>query len=678
MHYDDELTCVSAQELSLSEIEDCDEESRTEESPAPACDQPKIFAEESCRDDDSNAEYHIRDLRAEVEPVAKPITEEIGSDLCRVERNPITLDYEIYVGQYGGYRKDILTENLNEREKVWFICNVCEGIMKEACVSKSSGEHFCSCCQNILDWYDKVKSSVPLRKMINTLKCSCPISKRGCEWLGTLENCENHLDTCGYVYVSCKLKCGAVLRRNELEKHEKDTCPQRVVKCDHCQKDFRSCEFNEHLNKCLKMKVPCDLCNTQITRKDMPQHLKHDCAMVQEKCQLGCGVKITRNELKIHEKDTCLQRKIACKHCYMSPKFCDYLSHYKKCPNVKVLCDLCGIKKYRRDMIEHLKDYCPENEIQCPFVKYKCITVMKRKDMDNHLEEKETKHLGLKLTAMEDLVSKQSEETTKLNEEIIKQSEKIIKQSEETTKQNEKITKQSEEITKQNEKITKQNEKITKQSEEITKQNEKITKQNEKITKQNEKITKQSEEITKQNEKITKQNENITKQSENITKQSEEIKKLKDENEEQNREIESEKRHIHPLYSISDVTTLSWEIGNVTELMRNGKGHFVSEQYKVAGCSCIFRICYNRELSIIFPETIRKYDKPFITKCHIAFSSNNIMNCGKIEVKPKDLTRGCERAPTTISQENVDKYSKPRYLGDTQRNLTLWIYLAMQ
>ena len=43
--------------------------------------------------------------------------------------------------------------------------------------------------------------------------------------------------------------------------------------------------------------------------------------------------------------------------------------------------------------------------------------------MDKHLEEKETKHLGLKLTVMEDLITKQSEEITKQSYQITKQSD---------------------------------------------------------------------------------------------------------------------------------------------------------------------------------------------------------------------------------------------------------------
>ena len=234
---------------------------------------------------------------------------EIGRELCRVKR---------FGGRNGGYRKDILTDNLTERDKTGLICKVCKGIMKEACIS-SSGEQFCSYC-HYSHSDSKETPDVSVRKMIVTLKCCCPLIERGCKWMGTLENCENHLDTCGYVYGRCKLKCRVVLGRDKLEIHEKEMCPRRKVKCDHCKKDFKSCELNKHLDKCPKVKVSCELkCGEVVYRKDMERHLEHDCGTVRVACQLGCGVKLTRKELEIHVKDTCVQRRIVCKNCFIRP-----------------------------------------------------------------------------------------------------------------------------------------------------------------------------------------------------------------------------------------------------------------------------------------------------------------------------------------------------------------------
>ena len=180
----------------------------------------------------------------------------------------------------------------------------------------------------------------------------------------------------------------------------------RIVKCEHCQKDFKSCELNEHFEKCPKMKVSCELkCGATMCREDMEQHLYHHCGMVQDTCNLGCGVELTRDELRIHEKDTCVQRIIRCEHCFAYIRFWNNPKHLTECPRVRVPCQLCSVEIYREDIAEHIEKYCPEEMIECPFVKYKCMTRIKRKDMDKHLEEKETKHLGLKLTTMEDLIT---------------------------------------------------------------------------------------------------------------------------------------------------------------------------------------------------------------------------------------------------------------------------------
>ena len=134
---------------------------------------------------------------------------EKGRDLCR-----IALTEEAN----GGYGKDpnLLTENLSVREKTILICKTCDGIMKDACLS-SSGEHYCSGCEKNPN--SKQTPNLAVREMINLLNCSCPLSERGCKWLGMLEDCENHLDTCGYVHETCELECGVVLIRDELRIH---------------------------------------------------------------------------------------------------------------------------------------------------------------------------------------------------------------------------------------------------------------------------------------------------------------------------------------------------------------------------------------------------------------------------------------------------------------------------
>ena len=290
-----------------------------------------------------NSQASNRRLRKSVQDfriTPKPDIAEIGRDLCRVTK-------DTNKDKKGGYIVNILTEELTERDKIVLICKNCEGIMKEACIS-SSGERICSGC----DKGDRSSKQIPnrnVREMINSLKCSCPLYSRGCLWLGTLEKCENHLDTCGHVYEACKLGCGELLKREEME-----------------------------------------------------QHFRHDC----------------------------VQRIIQCENCYIDLIFCDNPKHLQECPKMKVPCELCSVEKYRKDMTQHLEDECPEKMIDCPFVKYKCLARIIRKDIDKHLEEKETKHLGLKL---EDFINKQSEIINKQNVEINKLKENIEKQNKEIT-----------------------------------------------------------------------------------------------------------------------------------------------------------------------------------------------------------------------------------------------------
>ena len=249
---------------------------------------------------------------------------EIGRELCLVK-----------VGSgYRGYKRDILTENLSERDNAMFVCIRCQGIMREVCTS-SGGEQFCSCCK---EKSEQIHPNLQIDNMIISFKCSCPLITRGCEWLGALGSCQEHLDTCGYVLETCKLRCGVVLQRDELKVHEKENCPQRIVKCEHCRRELKSCELAMHLEMCPKMEVSCEL--------------------------------------------------------------------------------KCGVVMCREDVTQHVEQDCVEKEIECPFAKYKCVVLMKRNNLRNHLGEKRMEHLELSMDTMQECTL----------EESVKQKEKISEQ----------------------------------------------------------------------------------------------------------------------------------------------------------------------------------------------------------------------------------------------------------
>ena len=277
---------------------------------------------------------------------------EIGRELCLLKGKSCG---------YRGYKRDILTENLSERENTMFVCVRCQGIMREVSISSDGGEQFCSSCKKE---GEPTHPNHQMDNMVMSFKCSCPLITRGCKWLGALGGCEDHLDTCGYVLETCKLRCGVVLQRDELKVHEKEKCPQRIVECKHCRRELKSCELATHLDKCPKMEVSCEL--------------------------------------------------------------------------------KCGLVMCREDVTRHVEQDCVEKEIECPFVKYKCVGLMKRKNLRNHLDEKRMEHLELKMDTMQECMleesEKQKEKISELNTTITTMS-RIMKSLEEEVEILTKLTK---------------------------------------------------------------------------------------------------------------------------------------------------------------------------------------------------------------------------------------------
>ena len=135
-----------------------------------------------------------------------PLAAEVGDELCRVK---------LQEGSLGGYKREILTEKLTEREVAIYKCPRCEGIMKDGSIS-DKGEQFCACC---FKEGEEAHCDAPVRNTILSLKCCCPLSNRGCDWMGKLESVENHLSTCGRMYALCELMCDVVSTRDEMKIH---------------------------------------------------------------------------------------------------------------------------------------------------------------------------------------------------------------------------------------------------------------------------------------------------------------------------------------------------------------------------------------------------------------------------------------------------------------------------
>ena len=243
---------------------------------------------------------------------------ETGTELCRVK---------LEGGSLGGYRNDILTENLSEREVAIYKCTKCNGIMKDASLG-IAGEQLCSSC------IKKGEQSLPnanVRNTILSLKCACPLSKRGCEWLGRLEIVENHLTTCGHVYESCQMLCGVVTTHDEMGRHVREECSQREEACLHCSGVHKVCEMVEHVKVCGKVEVLCEL---------------------------GCGTRVRRESILFHRKSECSEESVVC-------------------PYEKYRCEVVGLK--RRELKQHLEENrCLHTELKLTDLEEKFENSMKK------------------------------------------------------------------------------------------------------------------------------------------------------------------------------------------------------------------------------------------------------------------------------------------------------------
>ena len=124
-------------------------------------------------DESTNSKLGVPDesINPKLGVIDEAFNSERGRNLCLMK---------IYGGLYGGYKKEIITENMTERELTTYICPKCEGIVRDACTSKS-GKPICSSCtmENVggppLTAPCVNRPNNYMRNMITSLKCSCPL-----------------------------------------------------------------------------------------------------------------------------------------------------------------------------------------------------------------------------------------------------------------------------------------------------------------------------------------------------------------------------------------------------------------------------------------------------------------------------------------------------------------------
>ncbi len=91
----------------------------------------------------------------------------------------------------------------------------------------------------------------------------------------TLGECNQHLENCLFVEVSCTNNCGERMLRKELQDHEDNKCPNRLVLCQYCEREgmHKDVTAESHLDKCAHFPISCCNCgHKKIKRKNLAGH----------------------------------------------------------------------------------------------------------------------------------------------------------------------------------------------------------------------------------------------------------------------------------------------------------------------------------------------------------------------------------------------------------------------
>ena len=146
-----------------------------------------------------------------------------------------------------------------------------------------------------------------MKRAIDSLKIYCPNRSKGCDKITTLGECNQHLEKCLFVEVSCTKKCGERMLRKDLKVHEIKKCPNRRVQCQYCNTEGMHKEIRTkiHLDKCVDFPICCpnNCGHEKIHRWNLAGH-QEVCPLEPVKCpflEAGCTEMIARKYLAEHK-----------------------------------------------------------------------------------------------------------------------------------------------------------------------------------------------------------------------------------------------------------------------------------------------------------------------------------------------------------------------------------------
>ena len=203
----------------------------------------------------------------------------------------------------------------------YLYCKKCTLVARKINITTCCGESYChvcitdtrkegkpcpSCGEKDYNSFGQIKS----QKQINILQVYCSMKERGCDWNGTLEQLDTHLDpdqdNCQYVDTKCPLNCHMTIPKNKVEQHVAQHCAKRPYVCQHC--NFKATYeevVDKHLPECKYVPLQCpNLCGVTFERDFMEDHMKM-CRLEEVGCKfsgVGCDGRFIREDQEEHTR----------------------------------------------------------------------------------------------------------------------------------------------------------------------------------------------------------------------------------------------------------------------------------------------------------------------------------------------------------------------------------------
>ena len=215
--------------------------------------------------------------------------------------------------------------------------------------------------------------------------------------------------------------------------HFCQSCISRIITdrkpCPFCKKSrFTVMLDKKQKRRVLDLKVKCTECSRGCSWTgplgDLDNHGSKDCEFKDISCPNDCGMEVQRRRLADHLAKRCPKRSFECEYCGHKDTYELILEeHMSECPKYPVSCpNNCTPNTFvRATLKKHIEQDCPLQQVDCEYKSFGCTTVVLRKDLARHMEDKIQQHMLLMTKELKDT----KEKFSKAEKTIAKLTEKV-------------------------------------------------------------------------------------------------------------------------------------------------------------------------------------------------------------------------------------------------------------